>query len=188
MRVALIAARSENEVIGHEGKIPWRLSADLKRFKALTTGHTLIMGRKTFESIGRPLPERVTIVVSRSRGYTPAGVTVVHSLDDALAVAERGVSTSTPPDQTGIFVCGGAEVYRSALPIADHMHLTRVHAIVQGDVHFPEFSDDEWQCAATERHDADEKNAFDYTFEEWERIEVRGQVSGVRASHPDASD
>ena len=169
MRVALIAARSENDVIGQEGKIPWHLSADLRRFKALTTGHTLIMGRKTFESIGRPLPERVTIVVSRSQGYAAAGVTVVHSLEDALAVAERGASTSGSPDHARLFVCGGAEVYRSALPIANHMHLTRVHTVVQGDVRFPEFSVDEWQRTATARHDADERNAFDYTFEEWER-------------------
>ncbi len=170
MSVALIAARSENDVIGHDGKIPWHLPADLKRFKALTTGHVIIMGRKTFESIGRPLPDRLTVVISRDTSYTSPGVTVVNSPEAALAYAEQGLLTLGRRDGGEIFVVGGAEIYRLALPFAERMYLTRVHAVVRGSTLFPEFSMEEWTMTESERHSADAKNEYDYTFEVWERV------------------
>ena len=166
MKVALIAARSDNNVIGSEGRIPWHLPADLKHFKALTVGHAIMMGRKTFESIGKPLPDRLTVVVSRNRDYKRAGITVVHSPEAALAFADQ--------NETEVFVCGGAEIYRLALPLANRMYLTRVHTVVRGNVLFPEFSSKEWQLTESDPHKADDKNAFDYTFEVWERIGDRG--------------
>ena len=174
MSVALIAARSENDVIGHGGKIPWHLPTDLKRFKALTTGHVIIMGRKTFESIGRPLPDRLTVVISRDTGYTRPGITVVHSPEAALEYAEQGLLTPGQRDGGDILVVGGAEIYRLALPFTERMYLTRVHAVVRGSVLFPEFSMKEWTLTESERHPADAKNEHDYTFEVWDRLGDRG--------------
>jgi dihydrofolate reductase len=177
MRVVLIAARSDNNVIGKEGRIPWHLPADLRRFKALTTGHIIIMGRKTFQSIGRPLPDRLTVVVTRDPNYAHSGVTVVHSPEAALAFAEQGLFSPTQQGGVDVFVCGGADIYRLALPFANRMYLTQVHTVVRGDVLFPDFSSDEWELTESDPHEADDKNVFDYTFEVWVR---RDQVSGVR--------
>ena len=171
MSVALVAARSENGVIGHGGKIPWHLPADLKHFKALTTGHVIIMGRKTFESIGRPLPDRLTVVISRDTGYTRPEITVVNSPEAALEYAEQSVLTPGARDGGDIFVVGGAEIYRLALPFAKRMYLTRVHAVVRGSVMFPEFSMEEWTLTESERHPSDVKNEYEYTFEVWDRRE-----------------
>ncbi len=134
MSVALIAARSENGVIGHGGKIPWHLPADLKHFKALTTGNVIVMGRKTFEAIGRPLGNRLTVVISRDTGYTSPGITVVNSPEAALEYAEQGLLTPGQRDGGEIFVVGGAEIYRLALPFAERMYLTRIHAVEKADV------------------------------------------------------
>jgi dihydrofolate reductase len=164
MIVALVAARSENNVIGNGGEIPWHLPGDLEFFKELTTGHTIIMGRKTFETLPRPLPNRRTIVLTRDRTYRPAGVEVTHSLETALDLAD-------PEEREEVFVVGGEEVYRIALPYARRMYLTRVHTIAPGDVFFPEFPADEWEHTQTARHEADDQHEFDYTFEVWERRE-----------------
>ncbi|MFM7738727.1 MAG: dihydrofolate reductase, partial [Planctomycetota bacterium] len=119
--LSLIVAASDNDVIGREGQLPWRLSADLRRFKRLTMGHHLIMGRKTFESIGRPLPGRTTIVLSRQRDYAPAGVVVAHSPEEVLKL----VAADSEP-----FVVGGAEIYRLLLPWVGKIYLTRVHCFI----------------------------------------------------------
>ncbi len=177
MTVSLVAARSENDIIGHGPDIPWHLPADLEYFKNLTTGHTIVMGRKTFDSIGRALPNRRTIVITRNTDFRNAGVATATSLEDALRIAEQD-----PYETDGaceIFVVGGGEIFHHALSHADKMFLTRVHAEIEGDVRFPEFADEEWECVSAERHPADATHAFDYTFEVWARRE-RGAGSGER--------
>ena len=173
MRLSLIAAKSDNDVIGRDNGIPWHLPADLKHFKALTTDHTILIGRKTFESIGRPLPHRHSVVITRQPDFRCNGVTVIHSAVEAFERAKAGQLASpggTAADD--IFVAGGAEIYRLALPYADRIYLTRVHAVVDGDVSFPEFSVDDWHLESTERHTADDSNEFDFTCEVWDRREA----------------
>lgn len=151
VRVTLIAAMAENRVIGREGRIPWHLSDDLRRFKRLTTGHTIIMGRKTWDSLGRALPGRENVVVTRQRGLQAPGATVVGSLDEALRHAQaRGDAEA--------FVIGGGEIYREALPRADRLELTLVHAAFEGDARFPEIDPAEWIEAAREEHAAPAKD------------------------------
>lgn len=162
MRISLIAAMAENGVIGRGGQLPWRLSADLARFKRLTLGHTVIMGRKTWESIGRPLPGRRMVVVTRQSGYRSDGVEVVGSLEEAFQVAR-----AAGDDQA--FVIGGAEVYRQALPSVDRIYITLVLAEIEGDTKFPEVDWDAWARIDSESHAADEKNEFATAFHVFER-------------------
>ena len=172
MKLSIIVAISENHVIGRDGGLPWHLSADLKNFKRLTMGHPIIMGRKTYDSIGRPLPGRTSIVITRQDSYQPDGVETVGTIADALKRAE-------PSDEA--FVIGGAEIYRLALPLADRLYVTRVHATVEGDVMFPELDPTEWQLQSAEPHKADEQNDFDFAFESYFRSAVAG-VSVLSAS------
>jgi len=158
MLVSLIAAVAENGVIGRSGRLPWRLSADLRRFKRLTMGHAIVMGRKTWESIARPLPGRRMVVVSRQADYRADDVTVVASLDEALQLARNAGDEE-------VFVIGGAEIYRQALPLAQRLYLTRVCASVDGDTFFPKWDTSGWQQVASERHAADAKNDHAYCFE-----------------------
>ncbi|HLP69363.1 MAG TPA: dihydrofolate reductase [Rhizobium sp.] len=134
IKTTIVVAVAENGVIGREGDMPWRLSTDLKRFKALTLGKPLVMGRKTFESIGRPLPGRPHVIVSRSAGFRPEGVEVVETLDAAMARA-RAIATATGADE--ICVVGGGEIYRQVLPFIDELHVTHVEAEIEGDTTFP---------------------------------------------------
>jgi dihydrofolate reductase len=164
MRVSIIVAVAENGVIGRRGKLPWRLSSDLKRFQRLTMGHTIIMGRRTWESIGRPLPGRRMIVVTRRADYasgTPA-VKVVRSLESALRTAEAAGDSEA-------FVIGGAELYREALPRADRLYLTRVRADVPGETVLPEVPWAGWRLTETTAHGADDSNDFPSVFEVYER-------------------
>ncbi len=159
--VSLIAAVSDNGVIGRDNDLPWHLPADLKRFKSLTTGHHMIMGRRTWDSIGcRPLPGRPTIVVTRDRAYPAQRAKVAHSIPQALDLVG---------EDDEVFIAGGEAIYRLALPVADRIHLTRVHAEFEGDTRFPEIDDREWQVVHEERHEADEKNQFACTFLVYER-------------------
>lgn len=164
MRVSIIAAVAENGVIGRGGKLPWRLSDDLRRFRQLTMGHTIVMGRRTWESIGRPLPGRRLLVVSRQADFHVGakGVEVAASLEDALRIAAVA-------GDDDVFIVGGAELYREALPRAGRLCLTRVHADVAGDTRFPQFDLNEWQLTASEHHDADAKNEHSFSFETYER-------------------
>ena len=164
MHFTLIAAVAENGVIGRDGQLPWRLSADLRRFRELTMGHAVIMGRRTWESIGRPLPGRRMIVISRQPGYRAAGVDVVGSFEEARRLAEQGGGDEA-------FIIGGGEIYRQALAVVDRLHLTRVHAAVDGDAHFPAFDASDWRLTTAQRHAADEKNELSYSFEIYERVE-----------------
>ncbi len=151
VRCALIVAMAENRVIGRDGGLPWRLSADLKRFKALTMGKPIVMGRKTYESIGRPLPGRANIVVSGKPEFTAEGVIHVRSIADALRRAEA-IAADDGVDE--IMVIGGAAIYEATLPHADRIYLTEVHQTVNGDTWFPEFDRGSWRevdrtdCAA----------------------------------------
>jgi len=157
--ITLIAAISDNGVIGAEGDLPWRLPADLKHFKAVTTGHPILMGRKTHESIGKPLPNRRNIVLTRNAGWSRPGVETVHDLQEALRLV----------DDDELFVIGGEQVYRAALPIADRLLITRVHAHVRGDVMFPEFDRGAWTLTDEQHRPADEHNAHDITFQQYQR-------------------
>lgn len=172
MKLSMIVAVSENGVIGRAGGLPWRLSADLRRFKALTMGSTLIMGRKTWESIGKPLPGREILVISRRADYRveAEGVRVGHSLGEALAQFGEG---------SKVFVAGGAQIYRLALPEVSTIYLTRVHTALQGDTCFPDPDPAVWQCVSRENFEADDRNAFDYSFLLYTR---RDQTSGSTRS------
>jgi len=158
---------ARNRVIGRDGTLPWRLSADLQRFKALTMGHHIIMGRHTWESIGRPLPGRSSVVVTRNRAYVAAGAAVVRSLAEALALA-RGDSEA--------FVIGGGELYRAALPLADRIYLTELNADYAGDAFFPPLAAGEWRAAQREHHpQAGEQPAWDFVV--YERLRDPGEGS-----------
>ena len=158
--ISLIVAMAQNGVIGRGNSLPWRLPEDLRRFKAFTLGKPILMGRKTFESIGRPLPERVNLVLTRDRSWTAAGVTVVHSVEEALGQAGGS------PELVAI---GGAEIYRLVLPYARRIYLTHVHADVPGDTFFPEFDATQWADVECSRHPADERHAYPVTFVTLER-------------------
>jgi dihydrofolate reductase len=171
MRVSILVAVSENGVIGRGGKLPWHLSDDLKRFKQLTKGHTIVMGRKTWESIGRALPERRNVVISRQAGYQADGADVVGSLDHAIASAELA-------GEGDLFVIGGAEIYRLATPRADRFCFTLVNAIVEGDTVFPDFEtlfmeiaeSPDW-VSTQSGHDADANNDYSFTFVTFQHCE-----------------
>jgi dihydrofolate reductase len=162
--ISIIVAVSENGVIGRDGGLPWRLSGDLQRFKQLTMGHTVIMGRRTWESIGRQLPGRRMIVVSRQPDYKVdvADVVVAANLDAAMQAVRSGGDEEA-------FVIGGAELYRAALPIADRLYLTRVRAEVAGDTIFPQIDCDDWRLRESIDCTADDKNEFPHTYEVYDR-------------------
>jgi dihydrofolate reductase len=152
--VTLVAAYADNRVIGDHGRIPWHLPEDFAHFKATTWGGVLVMGRATYDSIGRPLPGRTTIVITRDPHWTAEGVLVAHSLEDALAVAAK---------QGGeVYVVGGTQIYQQALPLATHQILTEVHRTVPGDAQYPEFDTDEWVETRREPQDG-------FTWVWWER-------------------
>lgn len=160
MIITLIVAVADNGVIGRDNTLPWHLPDDLKRFKRLTMGKPIVMGRKTYESIGKPLPGRQNIVVTRDANYRREGVTVVHDAEAALRAA------GAAPE---IMVIGGAELFRSLLPRAGRLHLTRVHGNIEGDVMWPALDDREWSVVERESHSADERHAWPMTFEVWEK-------------------
>jgi dihydrofolate reductase len=161
--ISCIWAMSENGVIGRGGDLPWRIPADLRRFRELTMGHAIVMGRKTWESIGRPLFGRRSLVLSRARDYRAGGAEVVHSLDEALALAGA-------TGDREVFVAGGAEVYRAALPRASRLYVTLVCAEVEGDVRLPEGAFEGFRLVEDEPHAADERNPHAYRFRVYERV------------------
>jgi dihydrofolate reductase len=157
MRISIIVAVAANGVIGRANELPWHLTADLRRFKRLTMGHHLIMGRKTYESIGRPLPGRRMIVVSRRQPSLPSEVIVVGSLDDALEQASQA-------GEQEVFIAGGAQIYALAVPLADRVYLTRVHGEFPGDAVFPELEDSEWSEVDRKDQPADGEHPLGYSF------------------------
>ena len=159
--VTIVVAADERGGIGHAGQLPWHLPADLRRFKSLTMGKPMIMGRRTWDSIGRPLPGRHSIVVTRDRTLAIEGATVVHSFDEALRAA-GGVAE--------ISVIGGADIFAQALPLARVIELTRVHARVAADTFFPSIDPDAWRETHRERHSADATHAYPFSFVTLERV------------------
>jgi len=168
--VSLLAAVAANGVIGREGSLPWHLPADLRHFKALTTGRTVVMGRRTFESIGRPLPNRRSIVITRQADFSRKGVLSVNALDHALAFCGG---------EDEVFVIGGAAIYRLAMPLADRLYLTRVHADMAGDVYFPDWSEGQWQLIESRHHPADDQHVYAMTFETYGRREASPDATAL---------
>jgi dihydrofolate reductase len=160
LRLTLIAALADNGVIGRSGTLPWHLPDDLRRFKALTMGRPILMGRRTFDAIGRPLPGRRNLVLTRGTRPLPAGVEAVASLEAALAACAG---------EPELCVIGGADVYRQVLPRADRLELTRVHATVDGEVTFPEFQPERWREIARIEHAADDRHGYAMSFITLER-------------------
>lgn len=158
--IALVVAMAENGVIGNANRLPWHLPADLKHFKAVTMGKPILMGRKTYESIGRPLPGRRNLVLTRNADFSAPGVETVRTLDEAI---ERTAAAAE------LMIIGGAELYRLALPRAQRIHLTRVHAPIAGDTRFPPCDWSEWREAGRGQHAADEQNVYAMTFLTLER-------------------
>jgi dihydrofolate reductase len=163
MRFSLIVAMSENRVIGRDGQLPWRLSADLRRFKRLTMGHHIIMGRKTFQAIGRLLPGRTSIVLTRRTDFRAGGALVAHDMEQAKGQAAG---------DDEVFVIGGGEIYRGVMPSVDRIYMTLVHANIEGDTFFPEFRSDQWQRVEQSRHTADDRNEYEHSFLVYDRASV----------------
>lgn len=161
MLISAIVAVSENNVIGRDGHLPWHLSADLKRFKAITTGHAIILGRKNYDDIGRPLPNRTNYVLTRNKDFQAPGCIVCSSLEQAIESAKAA-------GETECFVIGGAAVYREAMPLVEKLYLTRVLSHVDGDVFFPDWNE-KFQKESSESYPADEKNDYPTVFEVWVR-------------------
>jgi len=158
----LVVAVAENDVIGRGNQLPWHLPADLRHFKSLTLGKPVLMGRRTYESIGKALPGRTNIVLSRSAGFSPSDCVVVKSLADARMAAGA---------EPALMVIGGAEIYRQCLPLAGRIHLTLIHARIEdGDTIFAGWRGGEWKASAHERHEADDRNAYAYSFITLERM------------------
>jgi dihydrofolate reductase len=158
--ITIIAAVGANNELGKDNDLVWHLPDDFKRFKALTTGHPIIMGRKTFESFPKLLPNRKHIVITRNKNYTQAGVSVVHSLQDAIDLAKEDPQP---------FVIGGGEIYSMAMPIVDKIELTRIHANFEVDTYFPKISLEDWELVNEVYHPKDEKHLFDFTYQTFER-------------------
>jgi dihydrofolate reductase len=175
MELAIIAAVADNGVIGRDGDLPWRLPADLRRFKELTLGHHLLIGRRTWESIGRPLPGRTMVVLTRGGVELPEGVRAAGTLDGALAIAAAAGDAEA-------FVAGGAGLYREALPRAGRLYLTRVLAPVEGDVRFPDWDPAEWRRVETRDRPADAANPLPLRFEVWDRATPTPQQSPSSSS------
>jgi dihydrofolate reductase len=163
MLISLIVAASTNNVIGKNNDLPWRLPADMKYFKNMTWGMPVIMGRKTFESMNNePLPGRLNIVITRHPNWKPKGAAVVHNWNDAMFVAKDA-------DCKEVFVIGGGEIFKDTIKKADRIYMTRVHAIIDGDVFFPEIDPKKWKLVSKRDCMADDKHKFNYSFEIWEK-------------------
>jgi len=162
MRISLIAALSLNHVIGKNNQLPWHMPNDLAHFKELTLGRPVIMGRKTFESMGKLLPKRRNIIITRDKNFTIKGAEVVHSLEEAFQKTQNEVEVQ---------IIGGAEIYTQALPFATHMDLTIIDTKIEGDTYFPQWNKEEWQEIAREDFVKDDEHAYDYHFITYERIQ-----------------
>ncbi|RME57677.1 dihydrofolate reductase [Candidatus Parcubacteria bacterium] len=166
--VSLIAAVDARGVIGSDGKLPWHLPSDLAHFRHTTMGHPVIMGRRTYESIGRPLPGRTNIVLTRRHDYRPKGCATAPSIAAALRLAAQ-------KDSDEVFIIGGGKVFRDALPFSQRVYLTRIHAEFSGDVYFPELSPGEWREVAREEGVVDARNLYPHTFLIYERVAHAGK-------------
>lgn len=164
MKISIIVAQALNKGIGFDNRLMWRQSDDLKRFKQLTTGHTIIMGRKTFDSIGKPLPNRKNIIISRNTDLKIDGCIVVNSIEAALQLSQN-------ESESEVFIIGGGEIYALTLPIADSLYVTEINTIlIEADAFFPKIDNSLWQINSSESFKADEKNQFDYQFINYSKI------------------
>ena len=163
MKISIVVAMAANRVIGRDNRLPWHLPADLKHFKQTTMGKPILMGRKTWESIGRPLPGRTNIVITRDENYDAPGCVVVHSIEAALQAATK---------QDEVMIIGGAEFYRQVLPRTDRIYLTLINEDFEGDTLFPELISSEWQEAGRVDCDADDNNPHSYSFITLDRVSV----------------
>lgn len=152
--ISIIVAVAENNVIGKDNDLIWHLPRDLKHFKETTSGHFIIMGRKTFESNGRPLPNRTNVIITRDKNYKAEGCIVVHSLEDALKEAK---------EDSEAFIIGGGVIYEMAMPLVDRIYLTKIHHTFEGDTYFPEINMDEWKVTEERFFESDEKNKYPFT-------------------------
>lgn len=159
--ISHIVAMDQNRVIGKDNRLPWHLPADLAYFKKVTMGHAIIMGRKTFESIGRPLPGRENVIVTRNRSFQAEGCTVIHSIEEVRQFAAKR--------NDEVFVIGGAELFQATLPFADRLYITKIEANFPGDTFYPDFEESEWQLVSYTKGIKDEKNPYDYAFIVYER-------------------
>ncbi len=157
MIISAIVATAKNNVIGKDNNIPWYLPADLKYFKKTTLGHHIIMGRKSFVSIGKPLPKRTNIIITRDPFYIATGCIVTHSIEEALHIAKEN-------GEEEAFIIGGGQIYQQAFPLLDKIYLTEVDAEVEGEIYFPKINEDEWKEIKKEAHVPDEKNEHAYVF------------------------
>lgn len=162
MIISLVVAAATNNAIGKEGKMPWHLPNDMKHFKNVTWGMPVVMGRKTFESLGKPLAGRKNIVISRQQGWKPEGAVVVPTFDDALFLVRETDAKET-------MVIGGGEIYKAVFDKAQRIYLTRIEAEPEADTYFPAINTAQWKMVSQQKHEADEKNAFNHSFEVWER-------------------
>ena len=163
MTVSIIVATTENLVIGKDNKIPWYLPADLKYFKRTTLNHHILMGRKCYESIGRPLPKRTNVIITRNPFYIASNCITVHSLKEGIELARSN-------NEDELFIIGGGQIYEMALPFADRIYLTKVDLEVEGDVFFPEINYENWKLISKENHGKDDKNEYNYSFIILERL------------------
>ena len=157
----MIAAVAENNALGKNNALVWHLPNDFKRFKSLTTGHHIIMGRKTFESFPKPLPNRTHVVITRQKDYNPEGCIIVDSIEKAIAVC---------PENESSFIIGGGEIYNLGLPFADRLEITRVHHSFEADAFFPEISSDDWKEIQTDFNPVDDKHQFAYTYQTFVKV------------------
>jgi dihydrofolate reductase len=167
IKLSVIVAVAENLVVGKNNALPWHLSEDLQYFKRTTLGKPIVMGRKTFESIGRPLPGRTNIVISRNPDYFAQGIKIVSSLEQALQLAE---DIALIDDSQELMVIGGAAIYAAAIPVADRLYVTEVHAEVEGDAYLPNIDWGNWIESSRERHMAIAPNSYDYSFVVYDRV------------------
>lgn len=156
----MIAAAAENNALGKDNDLVWHLPDDFKRFKKLTTGHHILMGRKTFESFPKPLPDRTHVVITRQKDYHPEGAVIAHSMEEAIQISSNDEEA---------FIIGGGEIYKLGMEQADKIELTRVHGSFEADAFFPEIDEDEWKITAKKHHEKDEKHQYAFTYLTYER-------------------
>lgn len=162
MIISAIVAASQNGIIGIDNQIPWHLPADLKYFRKITSGHHVMMGRKCFESIGKPLPGRTNLVLTRNLDYSSEGIKIIHSVDEGIQLAKAN-------GEEELFIIGGADVYKATLGLIDKLYFNTVHANFEGDTHWPEMDWKSWRLISTEFHEPDEKNFYPYSFSVFEK-------------------
>ncbi|PMC39245.1 dihydrofolate reductase [Bacillus sp. UMB0899] len=162
--ISLLVAMDKHRLIGRDNQLPWHLPQDLAYFKKVTMNHKIVMGRKTFESIGRPLPGRENIIVTRDKTYTQKGCTILHSIEEIIELSSHS--------KDELFVIGGAEIFKEILPVSDRLYITEIDHEFEGDTYFPDRNHSEWKKVSDEKGIKDEKNPYDYHFVVYERVAI----------------